>query len=504
MKVLFVVALALMSLSAQARVLNENKIQKLKVSPLVTQGGEDPDPEVQEKRNFVRNMLKDSWDDYEKYAWGQNELKPISQTGQTGGIYGDSRIGATIIDALDTLHIMGFDDEFKKGRDWIAENFDYKNVNTSVSLFETNIRIVGGFLTAFALTGDELFKQQAYIVGKQLLPAFDSPSKTIPYGSVNPATGVASGNTISLAELGTLHLEFIYLSQITGDPIFAEKALAIQKQMNDNVKPNGLYPNDVSSITGQFAGNFVSMGGGADSFYEYLVKSWIQTGDRLGREMYDKAMDAFVNNDLVRVSKQSNLVYIAETRNGRIEDIGSHLECFAGAMFAIGAYTDPRNPADGNRDRDMEIGKNFTNTCHESYIRSATKIGPETFRFTDTAEAEGVNSGDKAYRLRPEVIESYFILYRLTKDNKYREWAWEAAQSIEKYCKAGPGRGYSGLNDVYSTNPGQDDVQQTFFLAETLKYLYLIFSSDDLIDLDSWVFNTECHPLPVKGKNPMF
>ena len=71
--------------------------------------------------------------------------------------------------------------------------------------------------------------------------------------------------------------------------------------------------------------------------------------------------------------------------------------------------------------------------------------------------------------LRPEVIESYFILYRLTKDPKYRDWAWDAAQAIERYCKAGPGRGYSGLRDVYSTNPEQDDVQPTFFLAETLK-----------------------------------
>ena len=91
--------------------------------------------------------------------------------------------------------------------------------------------------------------------------------------------------------------------------------------------------------------------------------------------MYDSAMDAFVQNDLVRTSKQSHLLFIAESNNGRIEDIGSHLECFAGAMFALGSVTDPRNPADGNRDRDMEIGKNFTNTCHESYIRSATHIG---------------------------------------------------------------------------------------------------------------------------------
>ena len=76
-------------------------------------------------------MLKDAWDDYKRYAWGQNELKPVSQTGQTGGVYGDSKIGATIIDALDTLYIAGCDDEFQLGRDWIAQNFDF---NTVVSI----------------------------------------------------------------------------------------------------------------------------------------------------------------------------------------------------------------------------------------------------------------------------------------------------------------------------------------------------------------------------------
>jgi mannosyl-oligosaccharide alpha-1,2-mannosidase len=472
---------------------------------LVTQGGEDPDPVVNQRREFIKQMMKDAWDDYVRYAWGENELKPISQTGQDGGIYGDSKIGATIIDSLDTLFIMGYNDEYKKGRDWVAQNFDFSTVNTSVSLFETNIRIVGGFLTAYALTGDTLYVNQAYDVGKRLLPAFDTPSG-FPMDKINPATGATSGgSTISMAGLGTLHLEFVYLSEVTGDPIFAEKVGKIRQNLWNLEKPNGLYPNSVNIQTGRFAESHTSMGGGADSFYEYLLKSWIQTQDRQARQMYDETMDAFVSNDLIRTSKQSHLLYIAEIfEGGRIEDIGSHLECFAGGMFALGSFTDPKNPADGNHDRDMEIGQNFTNTCHESYIRSATRIGPETFRFTDTAEAVGVNEGDKYYILRPEVIESYFILYRLTKDPKYRDWGWDAAQAIQNYTKAGPGRGYSGLRNVYSDPPVQDDVQQTFFLAETLKYLYLLFSTSDLIDLDNWVFNTECHPLPIKGRNPMF
>lgn len=87
-------------------------------------------------------------------------------------------------------------------------------------------------------------------------------------------------------------------------------------------------------------------------------------------------------------------------------------------------------------------------------------------------EARALRQNEKYYILRPEVIEAYFYMWRLTGDNKYREWAWDAAQSIEKYCKAGESGGYSGLRNVYSKEPQQDDVQQSFFLAETLKVCF--------------------------------
>ncbi|CAG7786722.1 unnamed protein product, partial [Allacma fusca] len=152
--------------------------------------------------------------------------------------------------------------------------------NTSVSLFETNIRIVGGFLTAYALTRDDLYLDQANAVGQLLLPAFDTPSG-FPYGQINPATGETNrGETISMAALGTLHLEFLYLSEVTGNPIYAEKVDKIRQNLWNLEKPNGLYPNKVNTQTGRFADTHISMGGGADSFYEYLLKSWIQTQDQ--------------------------------------------------------------------------------------------------------------------------------------------------------------------------------------------------------------------------------
>jgi mannosyl-oligosaccharide alpha-1,2-mannosidase len=167
-------------------------------------------------------------------------------------------------------------------------------------------------------------------------------------------------------------------------------------------------------------------------------------------------------------------------------------------MYGLAA----KEEQDSNSERWMEIAKGITNTCHESYDRTDTKLGPEAFRFSDAVEARALKQNERYYILRPETVESYFLLWRLTKDPKYREWGWQMVQALDTTCKVEGG--YSGVRNVYQVGGQKDDVQQSFFLAETLKYLYLLFSDDDLISLDQWVFNTEAHPLPVRGVNTMY
>ena len=121
------------------------------------------------------------------------------------------------------------------------------------------------------------------------------------------------------------------------------------------------------------------------------------------------------------------------------------------------------------KSRYMKLGGAITNTCHESYDRTNTKLGPEAFRFNEAMEARALKSSEKYYILRPEVIESYFVMWRLTHDPRYRQWGWEAVLALEKHCRVDGG--YTGLKNVYSDEPAQDDVQQSFFLAETLNVL---------------------------------
>lgn len=192
----------------------------------------------------------------------------------------------------------------------------------------------------------------------------------------------------------------------------------------------------------------------------------------------------------------SGLTYIGEYKSGnRVDKKMDHLACFMGGLFALTVMYVPLNQTD--KQIYHELAVNITNTCHESYIRTPTKIGPEAFHFErQETEAQAIKPNERYYILRPEVVEAYFYLWRLTKDQKYRDWAWDATQAFEKHCKTE--NGYSGIKDVYEPNPSKDDVQQSFFVAETLKYLYLVFSDDSVISLDNYVFNTEAHPLRIQ------
>ncbi|EDW29998.1 GL15936 [Drosophila persimilis] len=472
-------------------------------------GGNDQAPDtvdatLEERRQKIKEMMEHAWHNYKLYAWGKNELRPLSQRPHSGSIFGSYDLGATIVDGLDTLYIMGLENEYREGRDWIERKFSLDNISAELSVFETNIRFVGGMLTLYAFTGDPLYKEKGTACGPtKLLPAFQTPTG-IPYALVNTKSGMAknygwaSGGSSILSEFGTLHLEFAYLSDITGNPLYRERVQTIRQVLKEIEKPKGLYPNFLNPKTGKWGQLHMSLGALGDSYYEYLLKAWLQSGqtDEEAREMYDEAMVAIMDK-MVRTSP-NGLTYVSDLKFDRLEHKMDHLACFSGGLFALGAATRQNE----HRDKYMEVGKGITNTCHESYIRAPTQLGPEAFRFSDAVEARALRSQEKYYILRPETFESYFVLWRLTHDQKYRDWGWEAVLALEKHCRTP--HGYCGLRNVYQPEPQKDDVQQSFFLAETLKYLYLLFSDDSVLPLDEWVFNTEAHPLPIKGANQYY
>ncbi|XP_070139077.1 mannosyl-oligosaccharide alpha-1,2-mannosidase IA isoform X3 [Drosophila bipectinata] len=225
-------------------------------------GGNDQAPDtldatMEERRQKVKEMMEHAWHNYKLYAWGKNELRPLSQRAHVGSIFGSYDLGATIVDGLDTLYIMGLEKEYREGRDWIERKFSLDNISAELSVFETNIRFVGGMLTLYAFTGDPLYKEKAQHIADKLLPAFQTPTG-IPYALVNTKTGVAknygwaSGGSSILSEFGTLHLEFAYLSDITGNPLYRERVQTIRQVLKEIEKPKGLYPNFLNPKTGKW------------------------------------------------------------------------------------------------------------------------------------------------------------------------------------------------------------------------------------------------------------
>ncbi|VDQ00757.1 unnamed protein product [Trichobilharzia regenti] len=266
----------------------------------------------------------------------------------------------------------------------------------------------------------------------------------------------------------------------------------IRKILQEVDRPNGLFLNYMDPHTKSWCGNEAGLSALGDSFYEYLLKEWIRTGyrDKKALELYNSSLEAFQRVGLFRRSSRDNLLYVGNYKIGSVTNSMDHLACFVGGMLALGA-SDKNDPW-------FQRGVEVTETCRRSYASTSLGLGPEIFSFTEDLSAIAISKSHKHYLLRPETVESYFYLWRFTKDPKYRDWAWDVVQALDKYCRTGAG--FSGIEDVYSSQPEYDDVQQSYFLAETLKYLYLIFSEDTLLPLDRWVFNSEAHPLPVQNK----
>ncbi|KAH7638376.1 hypothetical protein HUG17_2409 [Dermatophagoides farinae] len=491
----------------------------------------DPDPEIESHRQFVKKMMKEAWDNYVLYAWGYNELQPQSRNKKMDSIFGPTKLGLTIVDSMDTLFLMDMKQEFELGRQWVAQELDFESTPTETSVFETIIRYVGGLLTCFALTGDPMFLYKSRQVAQALLPAYNTATG-IPNGLIIPKTGKAYHHTWAsgaiLSEFGSHHLEYTYLSDMTGDRRFHDRVKRIRSVLNNAEKPNGLYLLMLDEETGRWTDNKVSLGALGDSFYEYLIKAYVQSGhrDRQALQMYTDAMDAIDRSGMINQSASGHLTYVSDLVFGKPTNKMQHLTCFAGGMYMLGVHHMAGNSAVGidipdnvvrddsapktlanltaaeysRLQRHFGLAVNLTETCYQSYHRTPTHLGPESFYFNEKVEA--INPNGDYYILRPEVIESYFIMWRLTHDNRYREYAWEAAQAIYEHCRTESG--YAGIYNVMHKPAIKDNTQQSFFLAETLKYLYLIFSNDKLLSLDEWVFNTEAHPLPICGHNSAY
>eukprot|EP00271_Cylindrocystis_brebissonii_P003675 TRINITY_DN1490_c0_g1_i1.p1 TRINITY_DN1490_c0_g1~~TRINITY_DN1490_c0_g1_i1.p1 ORF type:complete len:664 (-),score=202.07 TRINITY_DN1490_c0_g1_i1:463-2454(-) len=449
--------------------------------------------EAERRREAIRWGMIHAWGAYEQYAWGFDELQPQSKLGvnKFGGL------GASIVDSLDTLYIMGLKDQFEKAKQWVLENMDFKK-NYDASVFETIIRVLGGLLSAYDLSGERGFLLKAQDLAERLMPAWDTPTG-LPYNYLNLESGHGfnagwTGSSSILADSGTTTVEMIALSQRTGDPKYAAKAEHVIQKLDEIYPADGLLPLYISASTGRPTTSKISMGAMGDSFYEYLVKVWVQGGKtaqvKRYREMWDISMDGMLET-LVKKTNPGGLTYLAERMGDQTIPKMDHLACFVPGMLVLGA----NDAEEAKAQQYLDLAKELTRTCYQFYERMPSKLSGEHYLFHDGEAGHDMSVGH-AYNIgRPETVEALFYLWRKTKDPIYREWGWNIWQAFEEHCRLPSG--YTGLTDVGQNPPSRDDMMQSFFLAETLKYLFLLFSDDDVMPLDQWVFNTEAHPVKI-------
>lgn len=494
------------------------------------------------RQQSVKKAFIHAWSGYKKYAMGFDELMPLSHR----GVDGLGGLGATIVDALDTAMIMGADEVVTEAGSWIETHLSHRiKEKGQVNLFETTIRVLGGLLSAYHLSGGEqgmnsthmgpksiVYLETAKQLADLLLSAFTSSPTPIPFSDVvlrDHSAHPAPDGQSSTSEVSTLQLEFNYLSTVSGDPKYGVEAMKVLEHLKTLPKVEGLVPIYISPHSGEFNGENIRLGSRGDSYYEYLIKVWLQQGaERDGNfkylyDMYEEATKG-IRHLLVQKSIPKGLVFVGELPSGSKGAFSpkmDHLVCFLPGTLALGA-TKGITKEKAMKDNlltfedleNLKLAEDLAKTCFEMYTVTSTGLAPEIAYFhTEDYFEQGLDGGNKSSEymndiiikyadrhnlLRPETVESLFVLYRITENPKYREWGWQIFEAFEKHTKVDSG-GYSSLDDVTRLPPQRRDKMETFFLGETLKYLYLLFADSTVIPLDKFVFNTEAHPFPIKG-----
>ncbi|CAK5270522.1 unnamed protein product [Mycena citricolor] len=451
----------------------------------------------------VEEIFVKTWDAYEKYAFGFDELLPVSLAGENdlGGW------GASIVDALGTMLVMGREDLFNATLPyWETVDFNSSPEAGTVSVFETTIRFVAGFISAYQLSGEQhpILIQKAQQVADKLAFSWIN-GNVINYGHIDFSDNAPAIALTNIAEAGTLTLEWHLLTQYTGNQTYANLTKNAVLHMANLATPlPGLAPQSIDPATGKFADAYLTWGGGSDSYFEYLIKypRLTNTDDTTFVDTWKTAVDSSISH-LLKTSTVKNFSYLADQDDsGAIRHVGSHLACFYAGNWLLGGKLLQNQTI-------IDVALALNDGCWNTYASTVTGIGPENFAFISadgnfTGGSPITASQMKFYRKhgyyitgsdyiqRPEVLESNFYAWRVTGLTKYLDRAVSAINSFNKFLPATVA--FGSLNDVNSADGGLIDITESFWYAEVLKYLFLTFDDPSHISLDDYVFNTECHP----------
>ena len=422
----------------------------------------------------VKAEFTHAWTGYKKYAWGHDDLKPLSKSFHD---WHSEPLLMTPIDALDTMFLMGMKDEVTDTKQYIVDHLTFDK-DIEVQNFEITIRLLGGLLSSYQLTGDKRLLTLAEDLGTRLFPVFESPTG-MPYRYVNLKTGKVRDPKSNPAETGTLLIEFGTLAKLTGKQIYYDKAKRALVETYRRRSPIGLVGEWINVETGEWTNSDSHISGAIDSYYEYLLKSWVLFGDAECKKMWDDSIIA-INKylaDEIRVGNKLELWYgHADMNTGnRKATVYGALDAFFPAMLALSG--------------DMDRAKRLQDSSFKMW--NVAGIEPEELDY------KAMKITSPGYPLRPEIVESTYYLYQKTKDPKYLRMGEKLWRDFVRYCKTDVA--YASLKNVETKEKA--DSMQSFLFAETFKYFYLLFTPHKkTLELEKVVFNTEAHPMQRTGQ----
>lgn len=424
------------------------------------------------RRGTVKKAFQKCWQSYKRYAWMRDELTPLSAGGKdTFGGW-----AATLVDSLDTLWIMGLKQDFDEAVEGVVTLNWANTTETACNMFETTIRHLGGLLAAYDLSQEQALLDKAVELGDMLYAGFDTPNRMPPFwlDFEKAKTGrlVADDHEPS-ATPGSLSLEFTRLSQLTGDAKYYDaiaRVTTLFDQHQGSTRLAGMWPTFINMRDEIFSKeNTFTLGALSDSLYEYLPKMYTLLGglDPVYEKLYRASTETIRKHLLFRpmLPDSADVLFAgtATVEEGVVLNAeGQHLSCFVGGMFALGGRL-------FDLEDHVELGKRLARGCFYAYNAFPTGIMPEIFNMLACASLDGcewdeerwkregddqlprgfTNARDPYYILRPEAIESIFILYRITGLQEFEDAAWQMFQSIQNATETEYGN--AAIEDVTVT-----------------------------------------------------
>lgn len=423
----------------------------------------------------VKAEMQRAWNAYREYAWGYDNLLPLSKKGSN---WYKHSLGISPIDAYSTLIVMGLKDEAKEvelyalERNWEQDVF--------VQVFEVNIRILGGLLAIYEWSRNPEILNKAIDFGNRILPAFQKSTTGIPYHSVNLKTGEVAGNhgegagnVVNVAQAATYLFEFGVLSYYAQDPKYYQAAKRATLAIYNRSSELGLPGENINVETGEWVGDWSHLQAGVDSYYEYMFKSSYLFGDPEIAQLW-KASAQRIEKYYAEDYQGKRFYPVVNMYTGELEKRSISLyDAFLPAVQALSG--DVANAEKGLKTWDWLWDK-------YGLLPTRYHYGKDSIEYADS-------------ELNPEIIESNYYLHEITGKQQYMEQAYKYWRDMKNCCRNQVA--FNSIKDVAKME--KKDYLATYFFAETLKYFYLTVAGSEVFKFEDHVFNTEAHPFKISN-----